>query len=131
MNLRVLKKRSKHAAALLIAHYGRKASDFFPAERGANYHGLNIRCCHKAGQSPCDCLRHPLKGTSMTGELTGYYEPEWNERTALEELQNHVVRQARPTTMNDLDWAQALRITGCMPFDEAEFRRFVKQAIAA
>ncbi|CAN0620564.1 protein of unknown function [Burkholderia multivorans] len=35
----------------------------------------------------------PLKGTVMVGEMSGYYEPEWDEKTAwealLEAIDNH------------------------------------------
>lgn len=127
MNLRTLKKRSKQAVPFLIAHFGRKRADFFPAVRGDNYHGLIIRCPHKPGRFRCDCQCHPLPGTPMTGEMSGGEEPEWAERTALEELQQAVIWSRRPAAASDVDWQRILAITRCKPFDDTDFRRWALQ----
>lgn len=122
MTIRVLKKKSKQAAPLL-AHY--RASPVFLASRGDAYHGLIIRCPHKPDRQRfkthgCDCAWHPLKGTPMTGEISGYYEPEWSERTALEDLQTRITWEGRPQTMSDNEWSHALRIAGVHPITEKE-----------
>jgi hypothetical protein len=36
---------------------------------------------------------HPLKGTVMTGGMSGYYQPEWDEETAWETLQDIVITE--------------------------------------
>lgn len=129
MNLRALKKQSKRAVPFLIAHFGRKTSDFFLDEPGNNYHGVNIRCPHKPGRFRCDCHCHPLKGTPMIGEVSGYYEPEWEERTALEELQRAVMWSERPETASDRDWRQMLRITRVRPISEEEFHAWAMESL--
>ena len=112
MNLRILKKLSKRAAQLLpLLGDNRKQ---FRAEKADSYTGLLIRdrACWERGRSvhgdtirqlerkkpaadgsgwvwmapPC----HPLKGTVMVGAVSGYYEPEWDEQTAWEALQQIV-----------------------------------------
>jgi hypothetical protein len=107
MNLRILKKLSKRAAPYL-AELGDNRKQF-SAVRGDNYHGMVINDrttwersrCHptykpfggeivrqtRAGhhivmRSPS----HPMKGTIMVGETSGYYEPEWAEEAAYDAL---------------------------------------------
>lgn len=87
-------------------HYSTK---IFLAERGENYHGVEVYCNHRARKF-CRCESHPLKGTPMTGAMSGYYEPEWDERTAWEELVNHVGFGHRPEGMSDTDWEEAKKI---------------------
>lgn len=129
MNLRTLKKRSKQAVPFLIAHFGRKPGDFFPARRGDNYHGLKIRCPHKVGRFRCDCECHPLPGTPITGEMSGGEEPEWSERTALEELQHSVQWSEQPATANDSDWQRILKVAGVKAFDAEEFDRYARETL--
>lgn len=110
MNLRILKKLSKRAAPYLPLLGDNRQQ--FPAEKGENYHGLIVRdwnrvervsSCHpesdfdertaaviaprgRAGSThPYVHLwwpYHPLKGTVMVGEMSGYETPEWSEETA-------------------------------------------------
>lgn len=112
MNLRTLKKLSKRAAPLLpLLGDNRKQ---FPAERWENYTGLRIgarkhwermRSVHGDLTRGDDIKvrakdgrgwiwmhppNHPRKGTIMVGEVSGYYEPEWDEETAYEALLKHV-----------------------------------------
>lgn len=118
ITLRILKKKSKQAREILIAHYRFQSKDFFLAERRDNYHGQRIRCgCPQKGDlgRGCDCQWHPLKGTPMTGETSGYYEPEWDERTAFEDLQKKIMWEARPATISDREWSRILSITGVKP----------------
>ncbi|WP_438852624.1 hypothetical protein [Brevundimonas nasdae] len=112
MNLRTLKKLSKRAAPLLTLLGDDRRQ--FPAERGENYTGLVItarkhwerrRSVHpdlwgeheiKTPAKDGDgwiCISppgHPRKGTIMVGALEGYYEPEWDEKTAWEALRDIV-----------------------------------------
>ncbi|WP_420104104.1 hypothetical protein [Bosea sp. (in: a-proteobacteria)] len=122
ITLRTLKKKSKQAQAILIEHYGYKPERFFLAERGDNYHGLNIRCDHlrKPGRFRCDCQSHPLPHTPMTGEVSGYEEPEWDERTALEELRKKVDWEPRPASLSDKAWRRVLTISGTKPVTQAD-----------
>ncbi|ACL58502.1 hypothetical protein [Methylobacterium nodulans] len=120
MTLRILKKKSKQAAEILTKHYADQISDIFLAERCENYHGLVIRCgCPKRDDDlrRCDHQWHPLPGTPMTGEVSGYYEPEWNERTAWETLWQLVHWGERPATMTDREWWRTKAITGTEPVD--------------
>jgi hypothetical protein len=123
MNLRTLKKLSKRSAAILSAHYGKDIPEIFLAERGENYHGVVIRCPHgKSGESLdlCDCHWHPLKGTPMLGATTGYYEPEWSEKTAWEWLQDLVEWGDRAATMTDAEWAETLKVARTKPITRKE-----------
>lgn len=121
MNLRTLKKLSKRAAPYL-SKIGDTREQFL-AKKDENYHGLIIRdmnrlercasahadvtCeqthvatisprCRAGTQYPFVKLSlpcHPLKGTPMVGDVSGYYEPEWDEETAWTALRNWVVGQ--------------------------------------
>ncbi|WP_102867912.1 hypothetical protein [Pseudovibrio exalbescens] len=114
MNLRKMKKLSKRAVPLLIA-LGEKG-EIFPAEKGENSLSSVItdkkhwsRSPARNGElasflwdgyayqpkcrknNPCKFISvcppsHPLKGTPMIGETSGYYEPEWSEETCWERL---------------------------------------------
>lgn len=129
ITLRVLKKKSKQAREILIAHYGYKPKKFFPAERGDAYHGLRVRCDHlkKPGRFTCQCQSTALKGTPMAGEMSGYYEPEWEERTALEELRRKIEWEPRPNRMSDKEWRRALAISGVRPITEAEIDAWARE----
>lgn len=127
MNLRTLKKRSKLAVPFLVGHYGYRAADFFPAEKGDNHHGMVIRCRHKPerhGLQGCGCAWHPLKGTPMYGEVSGHEEPEWDERPALAELRDSVRWKGRPEGIADADWARCMRVAGTHPFTIAEMNEW-------
>lgn len=154
MNLRILKKLSKKAVPLL-AHFGFGPRDLFLAKKGESYTDLIIkdRACWDHGRSTHpNCLseheqkkpaadgkgwaymrppRHPLKGTPMVGGEVGYYEPEWEERTALEELAECVMWNARPDTMTDAEWALAQRITRTAPLTSEEIARMVDDGLEA
>ena len=115
MNLRTLKKLSKRAAPLLPLLGDDRRQ--FPAERGENYTGLvitarkhwermrsvnadlwgehEIKTLAKDGDGwiRMSSPRHPRKGTIMVGALEGYYEPEWDEETAWEALQDIVFEE--------------------------------------
>lgn len=125
--LRSIKKHSKFAVGVLVAHYGLKAEDVFPAQKGENYHGLVIRCTHGAGdpclvpgRRRCDCTYHPLPGTPMTGEMSGYYEPEWEERPTIQTLAEYVLWGDKPETMTDREWRRVLNVTGTRPLSAAD-----------
>ncbi len=134
MSLRTLKKRSEQAREILITHYRYTTDRFFSAKRNDNYHGLRISC--DCPQRPgmdrgCDCQWHPLPGTPMTGEVSGYYEPEWDERTALEDLQRHVMWDMRPDGMSDADWQRTLAIAGVTPITAADIEAMLADDEAA
>ncbi|MGX9983917.1 hypothetical protein [Methylobacterium fujisawaense] len=129
MTLRTLKKRSKQALPILQKHYPQVLESLGPvflAERGENYHGYVIRCTHGAGDVTdrmrryCSCSYHPLPGTPMTGEVSGYYEPEWDERPVYQTLVEAVRWHDRPATMTDREWRRTLAITRTSPITEAE-----------
>lgn len=128
MNLRTLKKLSKRAAPILVQHYD---LEVFIAERGDNYHGLKIRCPHKRGRFTCDCEHHPLKGTPMVGEMSGYYEPEWKEETAWERLNEVVHWQGRAESMSDDEWAQTLKISRTQPVNDDDLRAWCEESLEA
>lgn len=130
MKLRTLKKKSKISAALL-RHYELGSAKQFIAVRHDSYHGLNISCNHPVkgvvGSSIwCGsyCQWYPLKGTPMVGRTVGYYEPEWTEHTAYEELCEHVLWDDRPATMTDDEWQRALNVTG---YTEQSISDFMKR----
>lgn len=130
LTLRILKKKSKQAREIMIAHYRYAPKDFFLAERGDNYHGLRIRCsCPQRSDMPrgCDCQWHPLPGTPMTGEMSGYYEPEWDERTAFEDLQKKVMWEQRPPSMTDREWSRTLAITGVTSITAADVEAWFRE----
>lgn len=114
MNRRVLKKKSKQAIYFIEKYYRNSVDKIFPAEKGDNYHGLVLRCtCHskRASLSKCGHHYHPLKGTPMTGGMSGYYEPEWYEKTAYEVLQDLVIWGERAAGITDREWKMMLKIT--------------------
>lgn len=120
MTRRILKKKSKQARDILIAHYRYKPEDFFLAERGDSYHGMNIRCGHrrKPGRFTCECQTHPLPGTPMLGGMSGGEEPEWSERTAFFDLQGVITWSDRPLHMSDKDWHRALAVSRAAPISD-------------
>lgn len=112
MNLRILKKLSKRAAAIIVALGDNREQ--FRAELNENYlktarverkHFERMRSPHATVRDggikrpardghggyismwPPD---HPRKGTIMVGAVSGYYEPEWDEETAWDALRNLV-----------------------------------------
>lgn len=114
-NLRILKKLSKRAAPLLVQLGIADESALFRAEKNDNYHGTVIRDrkhwertrCHPSHKPvrKADEIKyltrkghvvsmsppsHPLKGTMMTGGMSGYYEPEWSEECAYAALFQHL-----------------------------------------
>lgn len=149
MNLRILKKLSKKAVPLLahFNHFGK----VFPAERGENYfsgHLITARKHWDRGRSvhgdiisqgevkwpardgkgwiymrPPAC---PLKGTPMVGAVSGYEEPEWDERTAWEELRECVAWHGKPATMTDEEWSAAQRLTRTSPVTDEELDAMAK-----
>lgn len=134
MRLRTLKKWSKVAAPILEKHYGEKV---FLAVRGENYHGLIISCkCprrpHQIQHYKCECQWHPLKNTPMVGRMSGYYEPEWDERTAFSELREYVLWGERPKAVTDAEWAiimKAARVTAAdVARHEAALARYIEAA---
>ncbi len=116
MNPRILKKLSARAAPLLLLLGDRREQ--FRAGTGRNYHSVFMperthwerhRChptckptnrwttprgmarryvtragCHMVMEPP----QHPLSGTIMVGGMSGCCEPEWNEQTAYEALED-------------------------------------------
>jgi len=110
VNLRILKKLSKRAAPYL-AQLGDKRQQF-RSEPQDNYHGLVIRArkhwdrsiavhadvigasegayviapkCRQGTRYPFINVTppcHPWPGTIMVGQVSGYYEPEWDEESA-------------------------------------------------
>ena len=55
----------------------------------------------------------PWKGTVMVGEMSGYYEPEWDEETAYEALQDivfwHFAEMTYPTdATGDAEWPRPI-----------------------
>jgi hypothetical protein len=135
MRLRILKKLSKKAAPILVKHYGLK---IFLAERGDSYHGMKVTCkCTrklKGGKNEygykisCDCQWHPLAGTPMYGATSGYYEPEWDERTAFEELRERVHYGDRPKSMTDADWQNAMKVSRLTPVDIEQMIQWIKES---
>lgn len=126
--IRILKKLSKAALPLLdhFPEWQLEKKNLFLAEKSDNYTGLVIRCKHgkkhESRRWRCDCAGHPLKGTPMTGETSGYYEPEWEERTTLEVLMGYVLWGDRPATMSDAEWERTLRITGVTPITDKDIK---------
>lgn len=133
ITLRTLKKKSKQAVEILQRHYPRDIEgELFLSKRHENYHEYIIRCTHGAGDPAygkrphCDCTYHPLKGTPMFGGVSGYYEPEWEEKTALSVLQSAVEWNDRPETMTDREWKRTLRISGVKPVTEEDLAEWMR-----
>ena len=128
MTLRILKKLSKAALPLLehFPDWRLEKKNLFLAAKEDNYHGLVIRCPHgnqvEGNPMRCTCAWNPLKGTPMTGEMSGYYEPEWSERTTLEVLMGYVLWGGRPASMSDAEWDRTLRITGVTPITDEDIK---------
>lgn len=122
MTRRILKKKSKQAREILIAHFRYTPDQFFLAERDDSYHGMRIRCGHlrKPARFSCECQSHPLAGTPMLGGMSGGEEPEWSERTALTDLQGLVEWGDRSAGMSDREWRRALAITRATPITDAD-----------
>jgi hypothetical protein len=129
MDLRILKKKSNQSASIIARHYEAR-QDTFIAERGESYHGLKIRYGHLRHKPrfTCQCQYHPLKGTPMFGGMSGYYEPEWEERTAFGELCELVMWGDRAGSMTDSEWERVLKITGVTPVDLVELRQWAEAA---
>lgn len=131
MNLRTLKKLSKLAAPILLQHFGRSPKTMFLARRHDNFHGLVIRCSHKQGRFGCGCDTYPLKGTPMIGGMQGHEEPEWEERTAWDELNEAVYWDGRPETMTDAEWSRCQRIARTTPVTDEDMDAWVRDAMDA
>jgi hypothetical protein len=128
MNRRILKKKSKQALAILERHYaGQISGDVFLAKRDENFHGIAVEECRR---DRWQNHIHPLKGTPMVGACTGYYEPEWKEQTALEELWDLIILGERPRSMSDAEWRRTLRIAKVKPFDQEEFDAWARSCLA-
>lgn len=61
----------------------------------------------------------------MVGEVSGYYEPEWSERTAYEQLREAVLFSARQRSMSDAEWAEAMGVTGVTAEDQKRIDEWV------
>ncbi|MBP27888.1 MAG: hypothetical protein CL858_29460 [Cupriavidus sp.] len=138
MTLRTLKKRSKQALPILQKHFPDSLGEVFLAQRGENYHGLVIRCTHGAGdpcrvkgRPRCECSYHPLPGTPMSGGMSGYYEPEWDEHTVYEVLREVLWWTDKPDTMTNAEWAAALRIVRMTPASHADRMANFEREMAA
>lgn len=138
MTLRTLKKRSKQALPVLRQHFPHSLGEVFLAVRGENYHGLVIRCthgagdpCRKEGRPHCECTHHPLPGTPMSGGMSGYYEPEWDEHTVYEVLREVLWWTEKPASMTDAEWIAALRIVRMTPAAHAERLANFERVMAA
>ena len=152
MNLRILKKLSKRAAPLL-AHF-QPNGELFLAARDENYIGSTVITERKhwdrmrSVHADCSGDREiktpardgrgwvymcppstPLKGTPMVGGMSDYYEPEWEERTAWEELRECVTWQGRPDTMTDAEWSLTLRIARCKPITAEEMDAWAEECL--
>lgn len=118
MNLRIIKKLSKKAMPLLVKLGSGQGA--FLAGRCRNYHAMHFTDrthwdrgrCHPSHLDDGETRQakngaiyyrtragnvvsmrpspHPLKGTPMVGGMSGYYEPEWDERCAWAELEDIV-----------------------------------------
>ncbi|MBX8803372.1 iron-containing alcohol dehydrogenase family protein [Ochrobactrum sp. MR28] len=118
MNLRTLKKLSKRAAPLILllgddrqqftATKGEDHHETFIGDRkhwdrrrcAPNYKGRNdwgisrgaeiVFTTRKGNQVVMHTPWHPRKGTIMVGAISGYYQPEWDEKDAWSALDNIV-----------------------------------------
>ena len=136
MNLRILKKLSKRAVPMLALLGDDR--QVFAAVKDDNYTNIIIyeRKHWERGWSvhadlhdeyEVKSLRpngrfvymkppsHPRKGTPMVGAMLGYYEPEWEEETAFEALQDIVWNafanwddEGRPTRTRSLRTAREI-----------------------
>lgn len=68
----------------------------------------------------------------MIGGMSGYYEPEWDEETVYEALDESLRWSDRPASMTDAEWSAALRIVGLTPASHAklmeDFEREMKRS---
>ena len=65
----------------------------------------------------------------MTGEVSGYYEPERIEQTALEELQDKVIWCGQPDTFNGAEWQRVFRISRVTPFTDDDLADLARTAL--
>jgi hypothetical protein len=132
VNLRILKKLSKRAAPLLpilgdcreqflarkhesytsVGGHDRKHWDRMGSVHNIKFPG-SIKYRPKHGKTWVAMREpaHPLKGTPMVGEISGYYEPEWSEQTAWEALQCIVFEHFTDWTENDFTIQRDLSTT--------------------
>jgi len=111
-----LKTWSERALVALEKHWPENIYGEVFLSEGDSPHGLRIRCdC--ADRSDDWCLRcsSVLPGTPMIGAMSGYYEPEWDERTTYDILQDVVWWSERPVEISDSEWAEALAVVGMTP----------------
>lgn len=131
LTLSALKLRSELARDILVKHFDLDAKSIFLAEVSENHHGLVVVCdCPvKGGLHGCDCQWHPLAGTPMTGGMSVGEEPEWDERTLLEHLQDAIAWTTRSDKleMTDEEWAHAVDVAGIAPFDPIAWEAHVRE----
>jgi hypothetical protein len=134
MSLRILKKLSKAAAPILVKHYAGQYGEAFLSDRHDNHTGLKTRCKCKGKKRKREfhyCLyKYPLAGTPMVGATEGYYEPEWEEKTAYEWLHEAVRWQNRPTNASDEEWADIMRVARVTLADQTFITDMLNKQIA-
>lgn len=101
MNSRIYKKQNKRAMQKLLAlaadgggQYTSKS--FYPSEKDQDwcvskrfakkFPSQDISAVYLRGTESESWYIRLAKGTPMFGQMSGYYEPEWDERPATEEL---------------------------------------------
>ena len=132
MRLRTLKKLSKAAAPILEKHYQGQFGELFLAERGANYHEMRISCrCPKRPDrlARCECQYHPLPGTPMVGQMSGYYEPEWSEETAFGWLHEAVHWGNIPDGIDGVECANIMRVARVTVADQNALAEILERQI--
>lgn len=131
LTLASLKLRSEFARDILVRHFGLPADAVFLAEAGDSYHGLTVVCdCPiKGGIHGCGCQFHPLAGTPMTGGMSGYESPEWDEESLLANLQGQIqwTQRSDKPDMTDAEWAWAVAVAGVEPFDRVAWDEHMRQ----
>ncbi|MFB0493077.1 hypothetical protein ABIE45_005663 [Methylobacterium sp. OAE515] len=122
-----LKAWSERALAVLQKHWPENIYGEVFLSEGDSPHGLRI-WCDCPGRSKEWCLRcsSVLPGTPMIGAMSGYYEPEWDERTTAGILQDVVWWSERPVGISDSEWVEALAVVGMTP--EAHVERMADLA---
>lgn len=148
MNLRILKKLSKRAHALMLEGHGQKwYGSFYPAMKWDSHtdvvghdrkHWERGNACNKIdwrgriywtprngkGHSYMNEPDAPLKGTMMLGQSVGYYEPEWEEATCWERFESFV----RSHFEDYIEIPGTEDESGCPEFDWVRSRQFKSPA---
>lgn len=123
MNMRILKKKSKQAAAILQRHYPLALGEtMYMAEKCVSTCGIAIKCPYTI---------FVLKGTPMIGWMSGFDEPEFTEQTAYERLWDLMLWGGRPESMTDDQWRRAKRVTGITDAMIASHERWVRECANA